>query len=61
MKVERIELFIEGQGFGSFSIPFPLLPSVSTTERYRKTEKDRQLAVGRRGGGVEDEPNHPTA
>jgi hypothetical protein len=53
-----IELFKEDQAFSpSYGFALappptsPLLPSVRSTAIHRKTEKERQLADGRRGGG----------
>ncbi len=37
--------------FGSSPSPYPPLPSVSSTGATRETEKERQLADGRVGGG----------
>jgi hypothetical protein len=41
--------------------PTPLSRQSARPETQRKTEKERQLADGRRGEGVGEEPNHTTA
>jgi hypothetical protein len=66
MQKGSIEWFIEDQAFSPSydSAPPPLLPSVSSTDKKRKTEKERQLADGRGGEGVWalwEEPNHTKA
>ncbi len=66
-KPEGIQWFIEEQSYSpsydlaAFSLT-PSLPSVSSRPAtHRKTQKGRQLADGKGGEGMEEEPNHTAA
>jgi hypothetical protein len=62
---DRIEVFIEDHAFafvrfGYSPTPSPTLP-IARPATHRKTEKERQVADGRGGKRVGEEPNHATA
>ncbi len=61
---ESTEWFIEGQASSPILLlvhPLPLSRQKGRPATHRKTEKERQLAHGRGGKGVGEEPNHSTA
>ncbi len=66
VEAESIERFIEAHAFlRSYDLaarpPLPPLPSVSRPATHGKTDKERQVADGRGGQRVGEEPNHTTA